>query len=486
MQIRARGVWALAGVAMGLFGRTHVDPKGFRVEVPDGWQVRSFDNGTVTVMTANAAKFVTLMPVLGRTKDCGALLRGALQGGWDTFPGAAQVQVDPAARGAVARFAFDQGRRRGAVLCAETSARTAMIYGMGAPVGEFARDQALMAGVLKSFQYGGGGTGSSGGGSSMAMPRMAPWRERNEGAFTIPVPEGWQVQGGIQRLSNTDVRGGIRVWSPDGVSLVQFNDVRLEKVLVMGRTPMPAAQMGPGWRIGAHQSGLQMAEWYLRQVWASELGLSGLEVIARQDRPDLGAAADRIPLQYGVRGFQHLFGEISFRATRQGRPVEGRLLGMTRMLWSPNPDLMGGNYETEIKGVMGAAGTVGTLARIGSAMEAGCQYDFQWVMANRRAAAADVQRTLDQMRASAQMQQQAFWDRMAASDARREGVNDVLGGRVRLTDGQGNQYEAKAGSNYYFYDVEAGRRAGRPNDAVVGGDVYPSPVVDLRPLEVIR
>ncbi len=90
------------------------------------------------------------------------------------------------------------------------------------------------------------------------------------------------------------------------------------------------------------------------------------------------------------------------------------------------------------------------------------------------------------MHASAEMQQKAFWDRMAASDQRREAVNDILGGRVRLTDGQGNQYEAKAGSNYYFYDVQAGRTAGRPNDAVVGSDIYPSPVVDLRPLEVLR
>ena len=119
-------------------------------------------------------------------------------------------------------------------------------------------------------------------------------------------------------------------------------------------------------------------------------------------------------------------------------------------------------------------------------MEANCEHNYQWILANRQAASRDVQATLNQMRASAAMQQKAFWERMDAADRRREAVNDILGGRTRLRDDQGHEYEARAGSNYYFYDEEAGRTAGRPDDAVVGMDVYPSPVVDLRPLEVIR
>jgi hypothetical protein len=90
------------------------------------------------------------------------------------------------------------------------------------------------------------------------------------------------------------------------------------------------------------------------------------------------------------------------------------------------------------------------------------------------------------MRAQGESQQKAFWDRMAASDRRTAAVNDILGGTVRLTDGQGNNYQAPAGSNYYFQDLNAARTAGKPDDAVVRADVYPSPLVDLRPLEVIR
>ncbi len=461
-------------------GRDYRDPSGFRMDLPEGWLVKSYSGGIVTVN--GPGPMVVVMPLLGRTGDCATSLRAKLAAGLAPFPGAAEVVIEPQSRGALARFRFLSGASQAVVLCAETSSRTAMLYGMSAPAGSFARHQPGMVAILRSFQF----TGAPAAGAPPPMPRMTKWREPNEGAFTIPIPEGWNVQGGIQRLSNTDVRGGIRVWSADGASLIQFNDVRLEKVLVPGRQPLPPAPLGQGWRMGPHESGLQRAEWYLRQVWARELSLTGLEITARQDRRDLSTQADQIPLRMGVRGFQHLFGEVRFRATRQGRPVEGTLLGMTRMLWSPSPDLMGGNYETEIKGYLGPSGSGAILARIGGYMEGNCEYNYQWVAANRQAAQRDVQATLQQMRASADMQQRAFWDRMAAADRRAEGVGDLLSGRVRLTDGQGATYEAKAGSNYYFYDEQAGRTAGRRDDAVFGADLYPGLLVDLRPLEVVR
>lgn len=481
------GMCGAIGVAAGA-SREYRDPSGFTVQLADGWQVRTFDRGVVTINGASPGKYVLIMPILGRTMDCATSLQKNLTSGWAAYPGASDLQIERGQRGATARFFFQQKQNRGVLLCAETGSRSGMMYGISGPAAEFARDQPVMVAMLKSFKYGGGGTssGSGGSGAAIPIPRMVKWREPNEGAYVMPIPEGWQPQGGIQRISNTDVRGGLRVWSPDQTMLVQFNDVRLDKILVMGRQQMPQAQMGTGWRIGPHQSGTQMAEWYLRQFWTQELGLSDLEVTGRQDRSDLNQRADAVPASMGVRGFQHLFGEVGFRAMRNGRPVEGRLLGMTRMLWSPVPDLAGGSYTTEIKGFLGPVGSVPTLARIGSYMEGNCEYNYQWIAANRQAASQDVQATLNQMRASAQMQQQAFWDRMAASDQRREAVNDILGGRVRLNDGQGNQYEAKAGSNYYFYDVQAGRTAGNPNQAVVGADVYPAPLVDLRPLEVIR
>ena len=70
---------------------------------------------------------------------------------------------------------------------------------------------------------------------------------------------------------------------------------------------------------------------------------------------------------------------------------------------------------------------------------------------------------------------------MASADRRAAAVGDLLSGTVRLRDPEGRQYEAKAGSNYYYLNEQETR--------VVGSDLsLPATdgVIDLRPLEVIR
>jgi len=43
------------------------------------------------------------------------------------------------------------------------------------------------------------------------------WREPNEGAYTIRVPLGWKISGGIRRRTPVDMRSALNVVSPDGV-----------------------------------------------------------------------------------------------------------------------------------------------------------------------------------------------------------------------------------------------------------------------------
>jgi hypothetical protein len=78
---------------------------------------------------------------------------------------------------------------------------------------------------------------------------------------------------------------------------------------------------------------------------------------------------------------------------------------------------------------------------------------------------------------------------MESSGKRADAMGDLLSGTVRLQDSQGNRYQAKAGSNYY-YAVEQGLAVeSDPNRAVMGTDQW-APLhngsIDLRPLEVLR
>ncbi len=53
------------------------------------------------------------------------------------------------------------------------------------------------------------------------------WREPNEGAYTIDVPQGWSVSGGMRRRTPVDVRSALQVVSPDGSIRLFFGDYDL-------------------------------------------------------------------------------------------------------------------------------------------------------------------------------------------------------------------------------------------------------------------
>ena len=493
-----------------LLAREYHDPAGFRADLPEGWRAIQSKAGHFVLVSPDPRRYVFVQPVLNRTADCVATLRQTLAAGGQ-FAGAQQPQVLPAGRGqAVARFVFQNGQVRGQMMCAETSRRGGMFYGVAAPVNEFSRDLPRLVAVLKSFSFeasrggggvagggvggvagGGAGGGAAGGGTGTGtggsvIPALVGWREPQEMAYTMSVPQGWRISGGIQRQDVTHYTDGTQSMSPDGASVVRQGDTRVRSCTVPGPG---AASMPNGGRFEgfcALQSGSQFASGYL-QMLARDLGIAlrpnGVQMV---DRPDLAQQADEMPRSMGL-GVQSSAVEVRFSGTRNGAPVAGALMARTTLFRS----VQGQNFllGTQTFGVRGFAGPpeqFGMLARLTGAMAASIRINPTWWAQTQQINRQVADATLATMRHQAESQQRSFWERMDASDRRRDAVNDILGGTVRLSDGQGRQYEAKAGSNYYFRDDDAARRVGRPDDAVVGADVWPSPMVDLTPLEVIR
>jgi hypothetical protein len=62
---------------------------------------------------------------------------------------------------------------------------------------------------------------------TQAVIMFTPWRDPREGAFTLNVPQGWQVSGGIIRNSALDPRQVVRAASPDGKVQVFIGDPNL-------------------------------------------------------------------------------------------------------------------------------------------------------------------------------------------------------------------------------------------------------------------
>ena len=476
--------------AVGVFAREYHDPAGFRVDLPQGWQAVQSKAGHFIMVSPDPQHYVFVQPVLNRTTDCAATLRQALSGSGSQFAGVQGLDVSPAGRGlAVARFLFQNGQVRGEMMCAETSRRGGTFYGLAAPVQDFARELPMLVSVLKSFSFEAASRGGSGGTNpQMPQPALVQWQEPNELAYTIGVPQGWQVTGGLQRMDVSHYNSGVFMTSPDGASTIRLGDPRVALSCLVagpGMASMPGANTVRG--MCQMQNSQQFGVTYIQQFLARDLGLmlpqNGLEI---QDRPDLSQRADQMPRSMGIN-VQTSTSEIRFRGTRNGTPVAGTFLAVTSFTANPaGGNVMLGSLSFGIRGFVGSPQQFGMLARLTGAVGSSVHWNPVWFAQTNRISQQEAAASLAASRQTAENQQQAFWDRMGAADRRSEAVGDVLRGTVRLSDGQGNQYEAKAGSNYYFRDDDAARTAGRPDDAVTGSNLWPSSTVDLSPLQVIR
>ena len=465
------------------WGAEYHDPSGFRADLPAGWQATTSGVGHIVLVSPNPQMYVFVRPVLNRTSDCGDTLRKTLSGGGSQFAGVAGLEVALAGpRLATARFVFQNGKVRGSMLCAETSRSGGMLYGIAAPVNDYAKQAPQLLAVLRSFAF--EGTRLAGGASAPAPVLNASWQEPNEMAYTLALPQGWRATGGIRRLDVTHYTDGAQLISADGGSVIRIGDQRLNQCTVPGPGAASMPSSG-GLSYCAGQSGAQLGAVYLRML-AQDLNMRDARIVSNTDRPDLAQRAQALPASFGLRVGCSV-AEIRFRALRNGAAVEGAIYAQTTLFYAvQGQNFIVGMQSFQVSGFVGPAERAGMLARLTGAISASRRVNPVWWSQTQQINREVAERTLATLRAEGAHQQEAFWDRMAAADRRREGVNDILGGTVRLSDGQGNQYQARAGSNYYFLDTEAAKVAGRPDDAVRRADVWPSQMVDFRPLEVLR
>jgi len=92
------------------------------------------------------------------------------------------------------------------------------------------------------------------------------WREPNEGAYTIDVPRGWRISGGVRRITAVDVRSAVDAVSPDGIVRIFIGDYDLMPRRELDQAARMAGlhegQTIGGSLIARYQTGVQVAERY--------------------------------------------------------------------------------------------------------------------------------------------------------------------------------------------------------------------------------
>lgn len=166
------------------------------------------------------------------------------------------------------------------------------------------------------------------------------WRDPNEGAFTVEVPQGWNVEGGTYRMSAIDIRTAFRITSPDGGTVLTVGDKDvpgyclpnplLEQAgLQRGSIySMPGSQMV----ISDYMPGADFAADEVKRTLPSDG--SELQITLSQQRPE---AAEKINAllapfaQYGTQAHVDA-GEVEYTCQSQGQPRKGGCLAGTLLL----------------------------------------------------------------------------------------------------------------------------------------------------------
>ncbi len=92
------------------------------------------------------------------------------------------------------------------------------------------------------------------------------WREPNEGAYSLSVPQGWKISGGIWRRTPVDVRSAVNVVSQGGAIHLFIGDYDVpparEPDAVTQMAGLREGQIYDGTLLARYQTGVQFAQRY--------------------------------------------------------------------------------------------------------------------------------------------------------------------------------------------------------------------------------
>ena len=200
---------------------------GVQLSHPPRWVIgRDATTGRVTIQGGSATRLVIWPFFVNGALDAttaGRVLTGMAK---TEVPGVDWGRTQP-----VGRNALRTDGRAGAAVMAASLAWTPSAHGTAAQFvlasapPERNRDIAdAFARILASVRLTGEAGAAPARGPGVAF---VPFRDPSEGAFTLDVPRGWRVTGGLRRLAPVDVRSSVVASSPDDTMHLRIGDAEL-------------------------------------------------------------------------------------------------------------------------------------------------------------------------------------------------------------------------------------------------------------------
>ncbi len=462
--------------------KAHKDPSGISLDLPSGWKVvRDADSGRVEVSGPGSER-VVLWPVfiagqldLGTAavalrKLAATLAPGAI---WGTPQAAGHQAVRIAGRqpgkAAVAAFTW-VGSPKGTA---------GYVYLLTTPEGAYRQAEPVFARILSSFRITGGQTARPG-----PSIRYVRWQDPSENAFSMEVPEGWSVRGGIIRFAGVDVRGAWEIVSPDGRIRITGGDAELPyfteptQMLIMTGFP-EGSWYSPGYgvrlMVRRYIPGAAFAREYV--MLRAPRWCSDVTITENRDLPEAVAAINAVFAQQAGFGVAMSLsaGEAMFTCAQQGRLMRGYCFAGTQR--TQVAAIGGGIWNAQYLATVLAPDEQTSLAReVFNHTLQSIQLNPQWV-AMQQNITAGASRIVSQTHAEiSRIIDSTYWSRQATMDEiSRRRSNVILGVEDVIDPLTGREMKVESGSNYYWIDHRG---------TIVGTETDTRPNLDFR--ELIR
>ncbi len=461
----------------------HDDPAGFVMQFPKGWSATlagSAGSFTIRAGDPGTGAFVAVHPIPPAPGSADAWLRARQLAVAELTGGAGVTEVEPVGDASTARakatWTTDGKRWRASLLCAKRGS-AGMLYLIAAPEPAFDARRDMLIRVLNSFRFIAPRAPEKGEGAPRRSVEWVQWSDPKENAFTLDIPKGWKIEGGLIRFNALDPRAVVGATSPDGTMNVRFGDASYPTCIEPFSPYFPeGSTYSPGYGtqmlVKRYFTGEMYAQDFVARVVAGHY--TNPRMVKSTDLREKVAAINQVYAQQsgGVMQSSLSLGELAFTCEGNGRAMSGYCIAMTRR----TADKTGGIWNVEfLAGFLAPSERAVEAGAVAQRMVTSFRLNPAWVKMQQNLTASVSGIVAKTNAEISGIINDGYWTRQAAQDdVARKHANAILGLTDLVDADTGVTYKVTSGSNYYW---------SRPgDDTVVGTDTADRPGIDFAPL----
>ena len=433
------------------------DERGFAVQMPESWKVNVNDWGLIKIgpnpekADEQVVFAITMIYPVDKTKE--EVLADAktyFEKSFNNFQVLDQKSVDKYSS-IICKIKYTGSDMTG-VLNINGDKKSYFVSGFAAPSDQLKDSMPDLMKILASFNYDAKLKNPE---KVSTLVQMVPWKDPKEGAFTVLVPNGWNIDGGVVRpyidaalkIVATSGDMGIQIENPYPPIYTAPNQVLEFSGFIEGSHYNPSGGISQDMIVMSEKS----AEDYINTILAKSLNLNVDSVKTRDDLiakiPQLSYMTKPTAAEATLSGDGKIHKVI---VIQQGISVAGTSLwyvGLTHY-WAP---------ESEI----------GKVEQIATAMDQSFKLDPTWVQ-NEQVQVAKRSQIISQTQSEiSDIISSTFEYRSSTQDAMADKWSDAILGVQDVYDpSTGENYTVPNTSKYYWTDGL---------DTVVGTDTHDSP-----------